>query len=265
MNLDELTITLSDKKGRIRVETLTKALENALEMLRGIEASIVASGVDVQWDVVRVQMRSPLKMTLSPRVRVRGKSRPALGRKMVMACIQGVGKIEKSAILPQYFTTEVLDAARRLVKTVSSDGGEVMFASNGSNRTKVTGKAIKHIDELATKARLYVDFSTIEGRLEVISVREGQRFFIWETLTNRKIECAVDDHGFKVAMELLGKRVSVTGRVSYRNHTPTFMQVEEPIRRLRDMSELPQPKDIGRINITEGLTSEEHVRRMRDG
>lgn len=47
MALDELTITLSDPDGRVSVETLTEALENALDMLRSVASDIVQTGVRV--------------------------------------------------------------------------------------------------------------------------------------------------------------------------------------------------------------------------
>ncbi len=194
----------------------------------------------------------------------KGRSRPALGRKMIKACIQGVETIQNRVSLPRYFTADTLDATRKLAKMMSGEDFALEFASNGSAKTTLTDQAVKHIDELTKRAHLYVDFSTIEGRLEVVSVHEGKAIFIWETLTNRKIECRIGDEHFQAAQSLLGNRVRVTGRVSYRNHIPWLIHVEEPIRRLRTMSELPQPNDIGAINITGTLTSEEHVRRMRD-
>jgi hypothetical protein len=124
---------------------------------------------------------------------------------------------------------------------------------------------VKHIDELASRARLYVDFSTIEGRLEVISVHEHNSLFIWETLTNNRVECFVSDEQIKEAALLLNKRVTVSGRINYRNHVPKTISVEGPIKVLRTSTELPQPKDIGPIDITGGVSSEQHVRRMRNG
>ena len=259
MQLDELTITLPDKDGGISVETLKKALENALDMLRSIEANL-AAGADVKWQVVRVKMQSPLEMTFAPKVRVKGRSRPGLGRRMVKACLQGVEMIQKQARLPQYFSEDTLDAAKKLIKNTEG----IAFASNGSGKATLTNQAMKNIEELAQKARLYVDFTSIEGRLEVVSVHDGKSISVWETLTNRRIECRMLEEHFQAAQSLLGHRVRVTGRVSYRNHVPTLIRVEEPVQRLRTVAELPQPKDIGPIDITGDLTSEEHVRRMRD-
>lgn len=264
MSLDELTITLSDKDGRLSVDTLKKALENALEMLRQIEANIVSSGVEVRWEVVRARMRSPLALTLSPRVSRNGRSSKTVGRQLVKSALQSVSALERGKVPPRYFTDEAMEATRKLVNVAKSDSAVVSFESKSVPKFQLTEKTLEQIDALASKARLYVDFSTIEGRLEVVSVHDHDSFFVWETLTNRRIECFADAEQMKQASTLLKKRVSVTGRVSFRNHVPQSIYVDGPIRQLHDSSELPQPKDIGPINITDGLSSEEHVRRMRN-
>jgi hypothetical protein len=262
---DEITITLSDKKGRLSAETLRLALEHALRMLHAIETDFVARDADVRWDIIRVRMQSPLTMTFSPQVRVKGRARPAIGRKIVKTAWQGMEKIERGATPPHAFGEDALDAAKKLVKSAAADGTSVAISANGSGKIKLTEKTIKNVDEIVAKARLYVDFSTIEGRLEIVSVHDGKSIVIWETMTRNKVECTLTDEQFDSAVAMLGKRVAVTGRVHYRNHVPRTINVEEPIRLLRDMKDLPQPKTVGAIDITGGLSSEDHIRRMRDG
>ena len=267
MALNELTITLSDKQGRVSIETLTTALENALSMLRSIESEIVASGVTVRWEISRVSMRSPLKMTFAPRVRsAKGRVSRTVGNRIVNSVLQGMERIETGKSVPKAFTEDALEATKKMVRSAAKEGASVAFGSKTDPRPiRLTESAVKHIDDLASKARLYVDFSTVEGRLEVVSVHERNTVVVWETLTGNRIECLVDDDQIKQASALLGKRVAVTGRVSYRNHIPKTISVEGPIRVLRTSAELPQPKDIGPIDITDGASSEEHVRRMRNG
>ena len=65
------------------------------------------------------------------------------------------------------------------------------------------------------------------------------------------------------AKAALRKRVQVYGRAKYVRGKVTSMEVES-IRILREMHELPQPKDIGKVDITSGLSSEDYVRGMRD-
>jgi molybdopterin-guanine dinucleotide biosynthesis protein len=257
----ELTITLV-RSGRLSVETLTQTLENALEMLRSLEPEFVESGTAVRWEVVRVRMRSPLRVTVAPNIG--GKGSQAVARKLVKTCLKGVERIERTAVSPEHFNEAALDAARKLFEVTRKEGAALTFSSNHRDQVTLTEQAARHIDEIVAKARHYLDYGTIEGRLEVISVHDHPSFSIWESLTNRRVECQVSEEQIPAIFALLGKRVAVTGRVRYRNHVPKSIQVES-LRKLRDDTELPDLQDIGPVNITEGLSSEEHVRRIRNG
>jgi hypothetical protein len=258
---NELTITLATD-GRLSVQALAEALKNALEMLRGLEPEFVESGTPVRWEVVRVRMRSPLRVTLAPVIE--GKRSQAVARKLVKTCVQGVGLIQRVAEQPEHFSEEALEAARELFKATSKEGAAVTFSSNHNDQVALTEQAVQHIDEIVARARIYLDYGTIEGQLDTITVHKRQSFFVWEALSNHQVECLASEEFFKQSVELLGKRVAVTGRVRYRNHVPTSVQVKS-LRKMPEDSELPALRDIAPINITDGISSEEHVGRMRNG
>jgi hypothetical protein len=261
MPANELTITLA-RAGRVSVETLAQTLENALEMLRNLEREFVASDILVRWEVVRVSMRSPLRVTVAPSIE--GSVTKTIARRLIKTCLKGVKGIERAATPPEHFNEEALDAALKLFEVTRKDGATLTFSSDHLDEITLTEQAARHIEEIASKARLYIDFGTIEGQLEVVSVHEHRSFSIWETFTNRRVECLVNEEQFQTAIDLLGKRVAVTGRVKYRNHVPKSIWVES-LRKLREEMELPDLKNVGPIDITGGLSSEEHVRRMRNG
>jgi len=257
----ELTITLSSA-GRLSVEALTQTLENALEMLKNLEPEFVAADIPIRWEVVRVSMRSPLRLTLAPRIE--GRRAKTIARQLVKTCLRGVQRIEKGASPPKHFNEEALESTLKIFEITRKEGAAITLSSDHQDEITLTEQSAKHIAEIVSKARLYMDFGTIEGQLELISVHERESFSVWETYTNRRIDCLVNSEQFQTAKDLLGKRVAVTGRVKYRNHVPKSIQVES-LSRLRDESELPDLKDIAPIDITGGLSSEEHVRRMRNG
>jgi hypothetical protein len=261
---NELTITLSESDGRLSVESLTLALKDALEMLKNVSDDIVSPGTVVRWEIVRARMSSPLSLTLAPRIP--GRTGPRFRRQVVLACLAGVKEIEHEATAPPHFNDDALTATKRLAKAAQRDGASLTFSANGSAKVTLTKKTVDHIEQIEAKARLYVDFSTIEGYLEVLSVRHRMSFYIWESHTDKKVECLVTDTLFDKALSLIkGRpRLAVTGRVHYRNHIPKTIDVDS-IRVFPDISELPQPESIGPIDITDGLSSEDHVRRMRNG
>jgi hypothetical protein len=255
-----LTIKLGDRDTFVSVAMLTRALENALEMLRSLEPDFAPSDSQLQWVVVKATTRSPLTLTIAPRAN--GKALTKIGKRIVAACVRGIQEIESRPALPPHFREETIEAAQKMLRAV--EGAPLMLASDKKHQVRPTPKGVQHLEEIVAKARIYLDYGTIEGKLEIVSVHEHKSFFIFEILTSYRIECIIanEDH-FQQAISLLGKRVAISGRVRYRNHKPTTVNVES-IHPLRDISELPQPRDIGPIDITGGLSSEEHVRRIRD-
>ena len=139
MTLDELTITLSDKDGDLSVDTLKKALENSLDMLPQLEASVVASGVEVRWEVVRVRMRSPLKVTLSPRGVQGRSSAETVGRQLVKSAYRYVDRIENGETVPHPFIDGANEATRKLVKSAISEGAAVAFEA-ANTKVTLTGR-----------------------------------------------------------------------------------------------------------------------------
>ena len=86
----------------------------------------------------------------------------------------------------------------------------------------------------------------------------------WEVLTDYRVDCVLDGEHLEGVKQYLGKRVGVTGRIRYRHGKPLSIQVTA-IREFKDRHELPQPSDLGKLDITGGKSSEEFVRDLRDG
>lgn len=257
-----LTLTFGDKKKNLSVEALRNALENALVMLQSLESDFVSADTLVRWEVVKVRMQSPLSITFSPSVNAKGGR--VTERKMVKAAAYDLRAIERNGVAPKHFNEEGLLAVQKLVAVAKKEDTPIAFAIDNEERLSLTEKSSKRVNELVDKARLYVDVSTIEGKLETISVHGGTSFIVWESFTNNKVECRVSKDQFEKWSQYLGKRVSLTGRVAYRNHIPKSITVDE-IRVLRGSSELPEPKDIGPVDITGGMKSEDYIRSIRNG
>lgn len=259
-----LTLTFGDRKKNLSVDALRSALEHALEMLQSMEADFVSAGTAVRWEVASVRMQSPLTVTFAPRVHAKGGA--AIGRRMIKAAVYDLAAIERNGVAPAHMNETGLRAVQKLAVLSQSEDAPLRIGGVGMDKKSqvtLTKRASKRVDEIVERAHHYIDFLTIEGKMEMVSVHGGTSFVVWETLTNNKIDCVVTPEQFQQWKELLGKRVALTGRVHYRNHVARSINVESIIV-LRDASQLPQPKDIVPINITDGLPSEEHVRRVRD-
>jgi hypothetical protein len=258
---EELKISLGAKSERLDVDTLIAALENTLEVLRNLAKSFSTPDDTIHWVVVKARMASPLTLTISPQAT--GARATRIGGKIAHACVSGLRQLEKEAVAPQYFDEDTLEAAKKLASVARDKGHQLKLYMPNEPAVIPTQRTISHVLEIEEKARIFVDYATIEGTLEEVSVHETRHVNLWETLTNYKIECRVGPENWDKARAALEKRVALSGRVRYKNNRPRMMMVET-IRELRQQAELPQPRDIRPIDITGDLSSEDYVRRLRD-
>ena len=261
----ELTIRLGGHGEHVSVALLIETLENTLAILRNLEPKLSTDGQPLRWEIVRASMESPLTITLKPEAQQGGQNgATSKGERVIHTYLHGLRAIKAKSDMPQYFDEEILLAAKKMVQAVTKENGKLELYAPDEEPVETTPDTAEQIEQAVSKAiRIYNDYATVEGKLETISTHGGNFIVIWEVLTNNRVECAVTAELLEEAKNLLRKRVAVSGRARYRNGKPISLQVES-IRVLRDASELPQPADIGVVNITDGVSSEEHVRRMRD-
>ena len=256
----EFTITLSGDDGFVSVDVLIEALENTLAVLRGLGSEFPGSD-QIRWEIVRASMQSPLTLTLAPKAPER-RSRK-LGQRIADAAYRGFREIAERPSLPPYFNEEALTAAKRLVAGARAEKTELSFFVPDKDPVTPLAAFTENIEQVVSRAKTLYETGTIEGTLEVISRHKTDSVTIWETLTNRKVACFVNSEQLELAKQILLKRVAVSGRIKYRNGRPVSIEVAN-IRVLRGQHELPQPSDIGPIDITGGLSSEDYVRGLRD-
>ena len=113
----------------------------------------------------------------------------------------------------------------------------------------------------------YSAWSSVEGQLDIVSVRQAPYFVIFEHLTGHRVRCTFTDAFLQQVKDGLGQRVMAEGLVRYRRDgaplrltNPTSLElvpdpVEEDITRYK--GSLP--------GFTGELSSYEYVRRMREG
>ena len=260
MAASKITITLGAADG-LTIDALTEALEKTLAMLRNVAADFTSADTVIRWEVVKAKMKSPLTMTLEPKFET--KVPKSTGPSIILAAIRGVDAIENKSSAPKHFNEAALLAVKDLVRKAEKQGASISLSTSAKNMVLLTNQAVRHVDEVVAKLRKYKDISTIEGSLDVAWKHRHSSFLIWESGTNRRVECLVSEPEFHKYIKYLGKRVAVTGAVLYSNHVPQKIEVES-IRILPTKEESPTLEDIGPIDITGGIPSEEYVRRMRD-
>lgn len=107
--------------------------------------------------------------------------------------------------------------------------------------------------------------AVVVGKLEGINVHGGKStFVVYDPLTNTKINCTFPDEDLEKVKEALPYRVSITGTATYNAKGQVTSIKVETFRKLRQRKDLPQARDLERINFTGGLDPVEYIRSLRD-
>ena len=106
------------------------------------------------------------------------------------------------------------------------------------------------------------EVTTIEGRLDTISVHKGNKFHVYDVTTDRKVECLFPDLLFQRARDSLRRRIMVTGEVHYTPAgAPEKINVED-IEVFPDESEWPDTEVIPPIRLPHGVSADEFVQKV---
>jgi hypothetical protein len=274
MPVEQLTFEFGDGNAPVSLDGLKELVSQTLEILHSIEQRFTVSGMTVKWKVVRLSMHSPVKISVAPDVRIepsvlpRSRSSPtAIGNRMTKAVFKGVEALEKTKPgrrLPRDLPPDAAKAIQKLIKVAEKEGATVSIGES-KNKITLTEAVSKNVDALLIKNPDYADFSTIEGTLEVVNAHDRTYFVVWETLTNNRIECMVDEDRLQEALKNFNKRVSVTGRVKYKNDVPITVYDVEAFEVLPGPDQVLRLEDMKPIDISGSESPEDYVRRMRDG
>jgi hypothetical protein len=257
----ELTIRVEGRGENVPAGAFVDAVQKTLILLRDLDARISESASTVAtWEIVRVSMRSPLALTVAPTL---SDSEEDTSERVIRAYLQGMREIESSPVTPPYFSEQTLRTARDLVSLIGNGLSRLVFSAPNETPVSPTLHSAANIDAVIEHRGLH-EFIAIEGKLDTVSTHNYDHFFIWESVTNNRVQCRATPEQLEQAKAALRKRVQVYGRARYVHGKPTSMEVEA-IRVLREMHELPQPKDIGKVDITGGMSSEDYIRGIRDG
>ena len=263
---EDITITVSDTNGRINAEVLAVKLKNAIELFQSVQKSFVSPDDVVRWVIVKASMKSPLTLTFRPEIKKRNRPQARTQRQVVRQCLTTLDWIDKGSTPSDVRINEdSLTAVKNLAESTDADGSTISFGTTtAKQKITLTPKTVDNVNQIIAKARKYSDFATIEGLLDVVSVRDGRKTFaLTESVTKHRIDCTGAEDIFADAQLYLNQRVAVTGIVRYVNHVPKSIDVRVRIRRLKTMAELTPLTSMPPIDITGGLSSEEYVRSMR--
>jgi hypothetical protein len=245
-------------RGDVDLDTYRAAASALPSLLKDIEAGITGEKPRVDWKILDEAdigvMATPNGVRAETLHQIVTDARAGFER---VLRAQG-GEVD----WPQAFGATAKNAVKRIVRTlrrVSSISVDI-----GDNRPPLLIQNVKLLEEYGRKEPR-PEYGSIEGILDLVSVRGNLHFSVEDRITGRRISCTIGRHLLQAAKDALEKRVVVEGLIHSKNGRPTSItdvssiwQRPEPKRSLEEL--------VGsHPDFTGGQDSADYVRRLREG
>ena len=182
--------------------------------------------------------------------------------------IDGVSMISEDAVTPPLFSVDSVNRLLRTVRILKRCSKQSLSISMPGLEKKVNLSVNVEPNLRALKGIHRKGIGAVEGRLELVSIhRPYRRFNVYHSITNKAVKCSLPDEVERAVIDSLGKRVAVTGTISYNTlGEPLSVEVSK-IRILKEQGTLPSIEDVLGLapDFTEDLSTEDYIRRLRVG
>lgn len=252
-----LVLVLKPEGYYVDLKTFVDALENFRRILGGLRGITPADGTQLEWLVTELSVSSAV-------VAAEPECDPAIGLAAVRAVMGGLQALERSEPPPHAFSEDSIQAARALVE-IAGRAKVRPFISGMQQRLELTRATAATAAQLLDVV-VWEDFGSIEGSLEMVTIRERYQCNVYESFTGRKVPCHFRREQLDTVKAALGERVSVSGLVRYNRHGQILSIRAEHITIIAGDVNLPSIDELAGIdpNYTGGLRADEYVRRLRD-
>lgn len=144
----------------------------------------------------------------------------------------------------------------------AGDGIEVWADdASGEREVFVTARSATHADRRVRRPGK--ETGSVEGRMEGLTVHGRTAFFIYDSLTDARVECRCDRETLDRAAAHLGKRMIATGEIRYGTDGEVAKVLVESFDLLGD-GPLPQPEDMVGLLKDDPISIPEWSRYVRE-
>lgn len=261
----QISIDVSGRKDLVDALDWKTVFDETLATLNSLTKAIgIAKNVGQprsgRWKIAEASTKSPFHLTLSEDSTDVDDAHEAV--RLYIEGIRALETDEPPTEPPAFFEDKTLNSVHKLVSVLRRDTGSLVFSSPDIKPVSATLRVAVSIEELI--GAKFKATGALEGVLETLTVRKKINFKLHDPLTNYRTTCYISPEKLDEAKAAFPHRVAVYGAIRYaKSGKPLSIDVQR-IRRLRLRSDLPQASDIGRIDLTGGTDSSEHIRRLRD-
>ena len=258
MQNQRITITIEHIDTNIPFKSFISITSKTVSLLEGVDReSSSEHNLSAEWRISQVSMHSPLQLTLEAASIVQDEK--MIIRNIAKPFIEDINRLERGE-RPKIFTPNMERRAKSLVGILSLDGvSAIRFESDGAE-AKPTQHLAAYVDADLKQYAPYYEVGSVEGRLEIISVKGKDTVQLQDFRFGIEVTCNVSTIQLEEAKELLRKRVVIRGRVKYSRKRPQVVVDVFDIRELKDSKHAPQPEDIGRVDLTGDIDPVDYLR-----
>lgn len=253
----KLTLKLDPEGHYVDLNTFVDALGYFRRMLNGLRQITTQEGKPLEWLVTDLQVGSAVAA-------VEPKDDAVAGFHAAQVVMDGLQALERSEVPPPAFSEDSIQAAKALVE-ITGRAKVRSLVSGAEQRLEITSKTMATAVQLLDTA-VWEDFGTIEGSLEMVTLRDRYQCNVYEAITGRKVPCHFKRGQLDTVRAALGERVCVTGLVRYNRHGQVLSMRAEDFVIIPSDARLPTIDELAGIDpgFTGGLSAEEYVRRLRN-
>lgn len=249
-----LSVDMGTEEGFVRLDTFVEALREFRDMLSVLGARTNDPPI---WTVVDLSVKSA-------HATVEAIGNVSAGLATSDAVIRGFVALEQGEQPPEEFMPALGHA--RVMAEMATKAGMTLAISGNNIVQSITKKTLETAKRFSEVGDLETAWGSAEGTIEMVSLRRGIQCNLYDHLTDRKIECRLDEGMFEDIRAALGRRVVATGNLKH----DVFGQIRsirvKHLTVLSDEEELPSIDQMVGIapGITGGFSTEEYMRRLRD-
>jgi hypothetical protein len=256
--VDQLFVRIGSEGKLPDLDVFAKIIVQSKKILR------VLGGSTLQWGVLKAETNSPLKLELA----ARQAPKAAYYQQGVSASYLELFSILEAGagLMPPNIQRAVPYAAALLRCALRTDT-KVTFSAPGREPVTPTRRARKHLKEWGTWGAMeFSDYVALEGTIEGATRHDGDKIYLYDTLTSNRVECFVGKDRLPEFFEMLkiGKpRTVLYGRAHYKEGQPRSIKVDR-FDLLPSATDHPGLRAVQGVNITGGIDSVQFVRDIRD-
>ena len=235
-----ITIVLEPKNGLIPLPSFKTAIEQLAILVNEVASEISETKTRrISWGIAQLSMNSPATVSIESSE----EEAYEIAYQTVSTVIKGLAKLQKEHIRPHGFNDSALESAQKLARLTTDGLTSVnIYANIPDHQTYVNEQIAANITTILE----YLDYyGSVEGKLELISGREGQPvyFRVQDRINNVSVRCIIPDNLVETALNAFRKRIIVSGTIkSDNNGIPRSIKADNI--EVVFEADLPQAEDI---------------------